>query len=135
MAKELTGIVASDKANKTIVVSVQRRKTHPLYKKQYTSSKRYQAHDENNEAKTGDKVIITETKPISATKHFVLSKIVEKTQIKSSETVDKVTAEEVTEPKKKVIPNESDKSKQIKDPSTTSEDDKKKAKSVKKETQ
>lgn len=94
MAKELTGIVASDKANKTIVVSVQRRKTHPLYKKQYTSSKRYQAHDEKNEAKVGDKVVITESKPVSATKHFVLSKIVEKAQIKASETVEKVTAKD-----------------------------------------
>jgi small subunit ribosomal protein S17 len=94
MAKVMTGVVASDKANKTIVVSVQRRKTHPLYKKQYTSSKRYQAHDEKNEAKIGDKVIISETKPISATKHFMLTKIVEKAQIKADETVDKVTAEE-----------------------------------------
>lgn len=94
MAKELTGVVTSDKANKTIVVNVQRRKTHPLYKKQYTASKRYQAHDEKNEAKVGDKVIIIETKPISATKHFVLTKIVEKTQIKASETVEKVTAKD-----------------------------------------
>ncbi len=99
MAKEMTGIVASDKGNKTIVVSVQRRKTHPLYKKQYTSTKRYQAHDEKNEAKVGDKVTITETKPISAHKHFVMTKIVEKAQIKANETVDKVTAEEVEEPK------------------------------------
>jgi small subunit ribosomal protein S17 len=99
MAKVMTGIVASDKGNKTIVVSVQRRKTHPLYKKQYTSTKRYQAHDEKNEAKVGDKVTITETRPISASKHFVLSMIVEKTQIKANETVDKITAEEVEEPK------------------------------------
>ena len=95
MPKLMTGTVVSDKADKTIVVSVQRRKTHPLYKKQFTSTKRYQAHDAKNEAKIGDKVEIVETKPISATKHFILSKITEKAQIKADETVDKVTAEEV----------------------------------------
>ena len=99
MAKVLTGIVASDKTDKTIVVNVQRRKTHPLYKKQYTSSKRYQAHDAKNEAKIGDKVTITETRPISATKHFELTAIVEKAQIKADQTVDKVTAEPVEEAK------------------------------------
>ena len=101
MAKVMTGVVASDKPDKTIVVTVQRRKTHPLYKKQYTSSKRYQAHDEKNEAKIGDKVTITETKPISAHKHFVLTKIIEKAQIKADETVDKITAEEPKEELKK----------------------------------
>lgn len=104
MVKVMTGIVASDKGNKTIVVSVQRRKTHPLYKKQYTSTKRYQAHDEKNEAKVGDKVTISETKPISAHKHFVMTKIVEKAQIKANETVDQVTAEEVEEPKAEKAP-------------------------------
>ncbi|MGZ6005208.1 MAG: 30S ribosomal protein S17, partial [Candidatus Saccharimonadales bacterium] len=80
-------------------VSVQTRKTHPLYKKQYTSTKRYAAHDEKNEAKVGDKVEIAETKPISATKHFTLTKIVEKAQIKASETVEKVTAKDDEEAK------------------------------------
>ena len=116
MAKLMNGIVASDKGNKTIIVSVQRRKTHPLYKKQYTSTKRYAVHDEKNEARVGDKVTIAETKPISATKHFVLTKITEKAQIKADETVDKVTAEPVEEvkaaekpakaPVKKSVPKE-----------------------------
>src|SRR4051812_48487054 len=78
MAKTLTGIVSSDKADKTIVVTVHTRKTHPLYRKQYSVSKKFMAHDEKNEAKVGDKVEIAETRPISARKRFILSRIVEK---------------------------------------------------------
>lgn len=78
MAKTLTGTVSSDKGDKTIVVTVHTRKTHPLYRKQYSVSKKFMAHDEKNEAKVGDKVEITETRPISARKRFALSRIVEK---------------------------------------------------------
>lgn len=78
MARIVTGIVASDKADKTIVVAVATRKTHPLYKKQYTNTKRFIAHDAKNEAKVGDKVTIIETRPISARKHFSLQVIVER---------------------------------------------------------
>lgn len=78
MAKSFIGIVSSDKGNKTIVVTVSNRKTHPLYRKQYSFSKKFLAHDENNEAKPGDKVLIVETRPISAKKHFKLEKIIEK---------------------------------------------------------
>jgi small subunit ribosomal protein S17 len=78
MAKTLTGIVSSDKADKTIVVTVHTRKTHPLYRKQYSVSKKFMAHDEQNEARVGDKVEITETRPQSARKRFALSKIVDK---------------------------------------------------------
>lgn len=78
MAKTLTGIVSSDKADKTIVVTVHTRKTHPLYRKQYSVSKKFMAHDEKNEARVGDKVEIIETRPQSARKRFALSKIVEK---------------------------------------------------------
>jgi small subunit ribosomal protein S17 len=78
MAKTLTGIVSSDKADKTIVVTVHTRKTHPLYRKQYSVSKKFMAHDEKNEAKIGDKVEIVETRPQNARKRFALSKIVEK---------------------------------------------------------
>ena len=85
MAKSLTGVVASDKGNKTIVVTVQNRKTHPLYKKQYTVSKRFMAHDEKNEAQVGDKVLIEETRPISANKHFKLVKIVERAGVEHVE--------------------------------------------------
>lgn len=78
MAKKFTGIVASDKGNKTIIVSIPVRKTHPLYRKQYTITNRFAAHDEKNEAKVGDNVEIIETRPISATKHFKLVRIIER---------------------------------------------------------
>src|SRR3989344_382106 len=99
MAKTLIGIVSSDKAEKTIVVIVQTRKTHPLYKKQYTVSKKFMAHNENNEAKMGDKVSITETRPISARKHYTLTKILERPLISQDLTVEAITKEEVVEEK------------------------------------
>ncbi len=86
MAKSLTGTVTSDKSDKTIVVTVTERKTHPLYKKQYTVNTKFMAHDENNEAKLGDLVIITETRPISARKRFKLSKVVNKAGARFEET-------------------------------------------------
>lgn len=85
MARTLIGIVSSDKTDKTVVVTVQARKTHPLYRKQYTVSKKFMAHDEKNEAKIGDKVAIVETKPLSARKRFMLSKVIEKAQIRHIE--------------------------------------------------
>jgi small subunit ribosomal protein S17 len=78
MARSLIGTVASDKADKTIVVAVATRKTHPLYKKQYTITTRFAAHDEKNEAKAGDKVEITECRPLSASKRFTLTKVIER---------------------------------------------------------
>src|ERR1700755_1348989 len=78
MAKSITGVVSSDKADKTIVVTVRERKTHPLYRKQYTVSKKFIAHDENNEAHVGDKVVIVETRPISKRKSHRLSQVVER---------------------------------------------------------
>lgn len=78
MARTIVGVVSSDKTDKTIVVTVQTRKTHPLYRKQYTVHTKYMAHDEQNEAQTGDKVSIVETRPISARKHFKLERIIEK---------------------------------------------------------
>lgn len=78
MAKTLTGIVTSDVADKTITVSVTSRETHPIYGKQYTVTRKYAAHDEKNEAKVGDKVTISETRPISKRKSFTLDKVVEK---------------------------------------------------------
>ena len=80
MTKTLTGIVTSDVANKTITVTVTSRETHPIYGKQYTVSRKYAAHDENNEAKKGDKVTIIETRPISKRKAFKLESIVEKSR-------------------------------------------------------
>lgn len=78
MAKTLTGIVTSSKRDKTITVTVTSRETHPIYGKQYTVNRKYQAHDANNEAGEGDKVVITETRPISKTKSFTLTSVIEK---------------------------------------------------------
>lgn len=78
MAKTLTGIVTSDVRDKTITVTVTSRETHPLYGKQYTVSRKYTAHDENNEAHIGDCVRIVETRPLSKTKSFKLDVIEEK---------------------------------------------------------
>ena len=78
MANTLTGIVSSAKADKTITVTVTSRETHPLYGKQYTVTRKYTAHDELNEAGEGVKVVIRETRPISKTKSFILSEVVEK---------------------------------------------------------
>lgn len=85
MAKTMTGVVASNKGDKTIVVSVTTRKTHPLYKKQYTYSTKFMAHDEKNEAQIGDKVVISETRPLSARKRFMLDKVIEKAAIRHEE--------------------------------------------------
>lgn len=94
MAKTLTGVVSSDKGDKTIVVTVQTRKTHPIYKKQYTFGKKFMAHDEKNEARQGDKVIIAETRPLSARKRFTLEKIVERAGIEHVESTNDVLAKE-----------------------------------------
>lgn len=85
MAKTLTGVVASDKADKTIVVAVQTRKTHPIYKKQYTITRRFMAHDEANDAHIGDRVIIAESKPLSARKRYRLLNITERAPIRHTE--------------------------------------------------
>lgn len=92
MAKTIVGTVVSDKADKTIVLSVTVRKTHPIYKKQYSRSTKYIAHDEKNEARIGDLVEVTETRPISARKHFTLTNIVQKADIAADQSVEAVTA-------------------------------------------
>ena len=76
--QELIGKVVSASNNKTITVNVETSKSHPLYKKNVKYSKKYAAHDEKNEAKTGDTVRIAETRPLSKTKHFRLVEIIEK---------------------------------------------------------
>ncbi len=68
----LQGTVVSDKNDKTVVVEVERRYTHPLYKKVVRRSKKYHAHDEANAAKVGDRVRIQETAPISKNKRWTL---------------------------------------------------------------
>lgn len=78
MAHTLVGIVTSDKRDKTITVSIMNRETHPLYRKQFTKTRNYTAHDENNIAKTGDKVEIAACRPLSKTKAYKLVKVLEK---------------------------------------------------------
>ena len=68
--KILTGIVVSDKPNKTVTVSVERKYQHPVLKKVVKVKKKYNAHDENNKFKNGDKVSIIESKPFSKNKKF-----------------------------------------------------------------
>lgn len=73
--QQITGIVVSDKMQKTVVVKVDVRKRHPKYHKSYTVTKRFKAHDENGEYHTGDKVIIESIRPMSKEKKFkVISK-------------------------------------------------------------
>lgn len=95
MARTITGVVSSDKADKTIVIKVVTRKTHPIYKKQYTSTKKFMAHDESNEAHIGDKVQIKESRPLSARKRFELDKIVERAPIRHQETLTSELAQAV----------------------------------------
>ncbi|BCX02350.1 MAG: hypothetical protein KatS3mg053_0288 [Candidatus Roseilinea sp.] len=76
--RRLTGVVVSDKMQKTIVVRVERTVRHPLYKKVLTRSKKYKAHDENEQAREGDLVQIVEHRPISKTKRWMLEEIVRK---------------------------------------------------------
>ena len=78
MASTLTGVVVSDKRDKTITVAITSRETHPLYKKQYSKTRKYTAHDEKNQAHEGDIVTIAEGRPISKTKTWNLVEIVEK---------------------------------------------------------
>jgi len=68
----LMGVVVSDKADKTVVVDVERRFTHPILKKTVRRTKKYQAHDPENKFKVGDRVAIRESKPISKTKRWVV---------------------------------------------------------------
>lgn len=68
----LQGTVVSDKNDKTVVVRVERRYTHPLYKKTVRQSKKYKAHDENNACKVGDVISIQESAPISRDKRWVV---------------------------------------------------------------
>ena len=78
LRKESVGIVVSDKMDKTVVVLVSDKKTHPLYKKTITTSKRIKAHDENNECGVGDTVRIVETRKYSKDKNWRVAEIVEK---------------------------------------------------------
>lgn len=105
MAQTLQGIVSSDKRDKTITVSITYRETHPLYRKQYSNTRKYTAHDENNEAHVGDKVEIVACRPYSKTKTYKLAKVIErshgtvelKEDINQVEGIDKGTVNDLKE--------------------------------------
>ncbi|MFN8287680.1 MAG: 30S ribosomal protein S17 [Chitinophagales bacterium] len=78
LRKERTGLVTSDKMDKTITVSIERKVKHPIYGKFVKQTKSFKAHDEKNEAKTGDTVKIAETRPLSKTKRWRLVEVVER---------------------------------------------------------
>lgn len=97
--KTLTGVVVSDKGDKTVSVKVTRRFTHPLYGKVVTRSTKYAAHDETNTYRLGDTVEILSVRPISKTKSWKVSKLVERprgieTTVVESEVVGKANAEQ-----------------------------------------
>ena len=77
LRKQRTGVVVSASMQKTIVVSVERKVRHPLYGKVMRQSKKYYAHDDENKAKVGDRVLIVETRPLSKLKRWRLVKIVD----------------------------------------------------------
>ncbi len=79
--RELTGVVVSDKMDKSITVVVETYKKHALYGKRIKSSTKFMAHDENNDAKVGDKVLIMETRPLSKNKKYRLVKVLEEAVI------------------------------------------------------
>ena len=95
MAHTLIGTVTSDKRDKTITVSIVNRETHPLYRKQYTKTRKYTAHDAKNEAKVGDRVEIAQVAPISKTKSYALVRIIEKSRgtVELKENVNTVVEE------------------------------------------
>jgi small subunit ribosomal protein S17 len=74
------GRVVSDAMDKTVVVSVERQFAHPLYRKRVTRRKKYQAHDEQNEFRTGDLVVIEETRPLSRHKRWRVVRLIERAQ-------------------------------------------------------
>ena len=78
LRKEKIGLVVSNKMDKTIVVKIEERVTHPKYSKIMRRSIKFKAHDEKNECDIGDKVLIMETRPLSRDKHFRLVRILEK---------------------------------------------------------
>jgi len=76
--KQRVGVVTGDRARKTVTVTVERRMSHPLYGKQVTRTKRYHAHDENDECRVGDVVRIQETRPLSKTKRWRVVELIER---------------------------------------------------------
>jgi small subunit ribosomal protein S17 len=80
LTKERSGVVVSDRMQKTIVVSVERTVTHPKYRKILRRRSKVKAHDESNQCHIGDRVLIVECRPMSRDKHWRVSKILERGQ-------------------------------------------------------
>lgn len=78
LRKERVGVVVSDKMDKTVVVAIEEKSKHPLYKKTILSTKKFKAHDEKNECGVGDTVRIVETRKLSKDKYFRVAEIIEK---------------------------------------------------------
>ena len=78
--KVRVGKVISDKMDKTIVVQLERYVSHPLYKKKVKVTQKFKAHDENNEAREGDRVRVMQTRPLSKTKNWRLVKVLERAE-------------------------------------------------------
>jgi small subunit ribosomal protein S17 len=74
--KERVGVVVSDKMEKTVVVAIENRSPHPKYGKIVVKTKKYKVHDEENQCKTGDRVRIRETRPLSRTKRWTIAEII-----------------------------------------------------------
>lgn len=99
--RTITGVVSSIAGDKTIVVTRTVRETHPLYGKKFTTSRKFHAHDENNQASVGDTVTITESKPYSRTVVWELKDILakgrEKLEVKKTEVEEELEAKSKTE--------------------------------------
>ena len=80
-ARTLSGTIVSDKMDKTVTVLIERRVKHPMYGKVITRSKKYHAHNANNDAKTGDLVQIVECRPMSRTKTWQIAKLLERAEV------------------------------------------------------
>jgi len=114
MSKTITGIVTSNKTDKTIVITEHIRKTHPLYKKQYTINSKFMAHDEKNECRVGDRVVIEECRPLSARKKYRLKEVLVRAELseKDLNVIDESAEKDapVEKPKKVEIKEKADKS-------------------------
>jgi len=95
MARKVQGTVVSDAGNQTITVAVSSRKTHPIYKKQYSVTKKFMAHDAKEDAKVGDTVEIEECRPISARKRFTLTRVIERAGVEHIGEADAAEVEKV----------------------------------------
>ncbi|OGX17382.1 MAG: 30S ribosomal protein S17 [Omnitrophica WOR_2 bacterium RBG_13_44_8b] len=88
--KQFTGIVTSDKMQKTVIVRISRLSKHPKYGKMIRKYNKFKAHDENNTAKTGDTVLIEETRPLSKDKRFRVVKLIKKAQMPLAEIKEEI---------------------------------------------